>query len=79
MDLVLPAEKLLRLVYRRLDPDQTSAELPGHEVVPELLQVFPGFWPCHPVGPSLARIGRRQPPVVVERVRLPPGPLRRRS
>jgi hypothetical protein len=43
VDLVLPAEELLRLVYGRLDPEQTSAELPGHEVVPELLQVFPGF------------------------------------
>jgi uncharacterized protein (TIGR03083 family) len=43
VDLVLPAEELLRLVYGRLDPDQTSAELPGHEVVPELQQVFPGF------------------------------------
>ncbi|MFC1437402.1 maleylpyruvate isomerase family mycothiol-dependent enzyme [Streptacidiphilus sp. N1-10] len=43
VDLVLPAEELLRLVYGRLDQEQTSAELPGHEVVPELLQVFPGF------------------------------------
>lgn len=42
-DLVLPAEELVRLVYGRLDPDHTSAELPGHEVVPELRQVFPGF------------------------------------
>ncbi len=42
-DLVLPAEELLRLVYGRLDAEKTSAELPGHEVVPELRQVFPGF------------------------------------
>jgi len=43
VDLVLPAEELLRLVYGRLDPERASAALPGHEVVPELLQVFPGF------------------------------------
>ena len=42
-DLILPAEELVRLVYGRLDPEHTSAELPGHEVVPELRQVFPGF------------------------------------
>jgi uncharacterized protein (TIGR03083 family) len=43
VDLVLPAEELVRLVYGRLDASKTSAELPGHEVVPELRQVFPGF------------------------------------
>ncbi|MFC1415456.1 maleylpyruvate isomerase family mycothiol-dependent enzyme [Streptacidiphilus cavernicola] len=43
VDLVLPAEELVRLVYGRLDEEATSAELPGHEVVPELRQVFPGF------------------------------------
>lgn len=43
VQLILPAEELIRLVYGRLDPDVTSAELPGHEVVPELLEVFPGF------------------------------------
>ncbi|HEV2639964.1 MAG TPA: maleylpyruvate isomerase family mycothiol-dependent enzyme [Actinocrinis sp.] len=41
--LVLPAEELIRLVYGRLDPEHTSAGLPGHEVVPELRQVFKGF------------------------------------
>lgn len=41
--LILPAEELVRLVYGRLDPEHTSAELPGHEVVPELRHVFPGF------------------------------------
>jgi uncharacterized protein (TIGR03083 family) len=43
VELVIPAEELLRLVYGRLDAERTSAELPGHEVVPELRQVFKGF------------------------------------
>jgi uncharacterized protein (TIGR03083 family) len=42
-DLIIPAEELVRLVYGRLDPEHSSAKLPGHEVIPELRQVFQGF------------------------------------
>jgi len=43
VDLIIPAEELIRLVYGRLDPENSSATLPGHEVIPELRQVFQGF------------------------------------
>jgi uncharacterized protein (TIGR03083 family) len=42
-DLRLPAEALLRLVYGRLDPDHTPADLAGNEQVALLRGVFPGL------------------------------------
>ncbi len=42
-DLRLPAEALVRLVYGRLDPEHTPAELAGNPDIAALRQVFPGF------------------------------------
>jgi hypothetical protein len=39
----LPAEALLRLVYGRLDPDHTPAQVIGAGTLDELREVFPGF------------------------------------
>jgi uncharacterized protein (TIGR03083 family) len=39
----LPGEALLRLVYGRLDPDHTPAQVVGADTLEELRQVFPGF------------------------------------
>ena len=41
--LTLPAEALVRLVYGRLDPDHTPAEVSDEEQVAQLRSVFPGF------------------------------------
>jgi uncharacterized protein (TIGR03083 family) len=42
-DLRLPAEAFLRLVYGRLDPDHTPAELADNEILASLRQMFTGF------------------------------------
>jgi uncharacterized protein (TIGR03083 family) len=41
--LSMPAAALIRLVYGRLDPDHTPAELAGEERITLLRQAFPGF------------------------------------
>ncbi|HEY0805579.1 MAG TPA: maleylpyruvate isomerase family mycothiol-dependent enzyme, partial [Pseudonocardiaceae bacterium] len=42
-DLRLPAESFLRLVYGRLDPDHTPAELADNAELASLRQLFTGF------------------------------------
>jgi len=42
VDLEIPAEALVRLIYGRLDTEHTPASLPA-DVVNDLRQVFPGF------------------------------------
>jgi uncharacterized protein (TIGR03083 family) len=42
-DLRLPAEALVRLVYGRLDPEHTPADLADDAVLTQLREVFPGF------------------------------------
>lgn len=42
-DLSLPAEALLRLVYGRLDPDHSPADLAQDPTIVALRPVFPGF------------------------------------
>ena len=43
LELELPAEALIRLVYGRLDPDHTPAGIVGASHLDELRKVFPGF------------------------------------
>jgi uncharacterized protein (TIGR03083 family) len=42
-DLLLPAEALVRLVYGRLDPEHTPADIADNAVLARLRVVFPGF------------------------------------
>ncbi len=42
-DLTLPAEALIRLVYGRLDPEHTPADIADESVLTRLRSVFPGF------------------------------------
>jgi uncharacterized protein (TIGR03083 family) len=42
-DVQLPAEAFLRLVYGRLDPEHTPADIEGVEHLDELRSAFPGF------------------------------------